>query len=186
MDVPAPDDHPHTLELLTQLARGRFGRIAPELIATHVLATTPDADWPVRRAALEALVRRQSFAERDGLRVIDRPSRTTLGSYRTAAASTAARTSVSPRPYVTELLAVEPVSTSCACRDFLRSSLGLCKHGLVVLQALARARRPAATPGKRSPMRGRLAWDPRQPLRGDGDRLARLSFVPRGRTTPPP
>ena len=71
------------------------------------------------------------------------------------------------RPYRTLLRRVEPVEGSCDCADFLRSSLGLCKHLLAVLEdvtsmprALEKARRepvPGASP---------LRWDPVRPLTG--------------------
>jgi superfamily II DNA or RNA helicase len=169
MDI---DDLADTRSVLVDLARRRFGRIAPERIADHVVAVCDGADWPVRKAAVEALARRWAFAERDGLRVLKRPSSGMLGEYRTARGVGHKRDS---RPYRTELIAIAPLRTSCSCADFVRSSLGLCKHGLVVLAAIeqlrtgTRRRRPGPTP--RAPD---LVWAAEHPLAGEADRLARL------------
>ncbi|MFI5309113.1 MAG: DEAD/DEAH box helicase, partial [Polyangiales bacterium] len=173
-----------TREMLLSLAKGRFGRIAPGRIVEQVLRVTEGADWPVRKAALEALWRRHGFAERDGVRIAQRPGGGhTLGSYRVARGKRAGVRGSKDLPYETALLAVAPLSMSCGCADFVRSSLGLCKHALVVLQALeasgalVRAEKER-TNGSR---RGRLSWSPVHPLTGPGDRLARLAFIAGGR-----
>lgn len=79
-------DLSETRSLLVDLARRGFGRIAPERIADHVIAVTGGADWPVRKAAVEALARRYTFAKRDGLLVLKRPGAGIYGEYRTARA----------------------------------------------------------------------------------------------------
>jgi superfamily II DNA or RNA helicase len=168
-------------QTLTGLARGRFGRIDPGRMARHVLLVTPDTDWPVRRAALDALARRFGFAQRDGLRVAERPETGVLGVYRTRAPGRAG-----DRPYDTVLSSVEPLRVSCSCADFVRSSLALCKHGLTVLDALEKAgtlARGATTP-ERAPRKAMLRWSPLQPLRG-GQRLTRLRYEHAGRAEPP-
>ena len=158
-------------ETLTGQARGRFGHIKPQRIADHILQQMPDADWPVLRAALDALARRYSFARRDGLSL-------TTGLKRGAAAGTfRTRSKVDrsgTRPYDTELLGVAPLTISCSCLDYVRSSLGLCKHGLVALEALEVAgalERESTAPSRE---RARLLWDSHQPLLGSVDRLERL------------
>ena len=86
------NSHSETLDTLTGFARGRFGRIAPGRIAEHGTDLMPDADWPILRAALEALARRYSFARRDGLTLLARPKRgETLGTFRTRSADKARR-----------------------------------------------------------------------------------------------
>jgi hypothetical protein len=177
---PARQDPPGERELaevrqtLTGQARGRFGAIAPELIADHLLATTPDADWSVRKAALDALARRHAFGQRDGLRVLSRPpARGVLGSYRTGRGG---RAPYGVRPYVTLLASLDPLRASCACADFVRNSLGLCKHVLVVLETLARKSPDYADGAVPESDRGvHVTWSPLHPLRGSADRLARLS-----------
>jgi superfamily II DNA or RNA helicase len=222
-----------TRHVLTGLARGLFGELSPALIADHLAEVTRDADWAVRRAALQALARRYRFAARDELRVCDRPAGgALLGSYGTSNQLRDEKRATKKggrRPYVTALLGFSPLRVSCACADFVRSSLGLCKHGLVVLETLQRegklesepsllaraaavAARPStpdstAKPGafnavsssprssdavsssstssSSSPViEAVLGWRPQQPLQGSADRLTRLTYELRGRTSP--
>jgi superfamily II DNA or RNA helicase len=163
--------------VLRALARGQTGRIPPELLVEHVLSVTVGGDWAVQRAALEAVLRRLAFAEADALCVATRPKAGGgLGAYRTR------RRGGGVRAYATRLASLEPLSGSCDCPDFLRSSLGLCKHLLVVIddvfgapRRLARARAASAEPeGHR---RTYLRWDPVRPLVGRGDWLERLTLV---------
>jgi hypothetical protein len=173
-------DSPHTPELdeerlLTGMARGRFGRIAPELIAQHVLHGPSGADWPVRKAAFDALARRYAFARRDNLRVCERPAVGALGVYSTQSSGKGKRDEA--RPYQTALYALAPLRTSCSCADFVRSSLGLCKHGLAVLEALATKPPPPSAAGALA-LTPALRWDHQHPLEGNSDRLARLRYEP--------
>jgi hypothetical protein len=122
-----------TQRALVHLAHRHFGSIPANVVANHVLRVHPDTDWPVRRAAMEALIRRWSSAQRDGLRVARRPNGTTpLGLYETR------RPRGRARPYRTWLETAEPLEGSCDCPDFARSSLGLCKHLLTVLDEIGR------------------------------------------------
>jgi hypothetical protein len=121
-------------------------------------------------------VRRWAFAERDGLGVARRPDGgSVLGMYATGRRKGRAR---EKRPYATLLESLSPLVTSCDCPDFLRSSLGLCKHGLVVLdhvfrsrRRLARGVRQSAESSDRGP---RIRWEPDLPLAGEIDRLVGL------------
>jgi hypothetical protein len=142
---------------------------------------TDGADWPVRKAALAALERRHGFAARDGVRVAQRPSGNgVVGVYKVARSKRGGATNNTS--YETALLSVEPLRMSCGCADFVRSSLGLCKHALVVLQglersgALARAARPH--PRRNGSRRTRLTWSAAHPLLGSADRLARIELIP--------
>jgi hypothetical protein len=160
--------------ILTGLARGRFGRIAPERIAQHVIQSQADADWPVLKAAFDALARRYGFAQRDALHVAERPEHGVFGSYRTSGQARAAKgASGNTRPYETALYQLDPLLMSCGCPDFVRSSLGLCKHGLVVLELLEQRGELAQAAGSGIP-RPELTWDYAQPLAGPFDRLLRL------------
>jgi superfamily II DNA or RNA helicase len=174
-----------TRAILADYAKRRFGGIAPQRIVEHVTEITQGAEFPVRRAAMEALARRFGFAERDELRIVTRPAaRAVLGTYGTAGLREGRRIA---RPYATALLSIEPLQTSCSCADFVRSSLGLCKHGLAILEelekrgALARSR---STRVSKSP-RAELRWSVQHPLRGGCDRLERLTYLPAGRGTAP-
>jgi hypothetical protein len=93
---------------LVSMAKGRFGRITPQRIVEHVLRMTDGADWPVRKAALAALERRQGFAARDGVRVAQRPSgKSVIGIYKTARSKRGGGTN--SRSYETALTSVEPL-----------------------------------------------------------------------------
>jgi superfamily II DNA or RNA helicase len=156
---------------------GTTGAIPARLLVTHVLQITPEADFSVRRAALEAVSRRLAFRHRDELRVAQRPpGREPFGLYATRKPRSAAR------PYQTLLRSVEPLRASCDCRDFLRNSLGLCKHVLAVLEDLAarpRRFRRACEAGPAAPTkRARLGWCPVRTLTGSGDWLAQVRLTP--------
>ena len=138
-DLPVPSLAAATFEIETEayqtlLARAQrhTGRVPPDLIARHVLSVTRGADWPVQRDALEALLRRFAFGRADQLHVVARPPHgRRLGFYVTR------RPGSHARPYRTLLRGIEPIEGSCDCADFLRSSLGLCKHLLTVLEHVA-------------------------------------------------
>jgi len=184
--LPSPDTEEQreayeTLLALPGLTRRKTGRIPPELLATHVVEVYREADWPVKRGALEALLRRLDSARREDLRVAARPDNGgALGLYRTRPHRG------KTRPYHSVLRSVAPLEGSCDCPDFLRGSLGLCKHLLVALDSLAsrprkleRALRGGGAPRRRS---ARLAWDPIRPLHGPGDWLERVRLeLPKSR-----
>jgi len=181
--------------VLIAAARRRFGRIPPELVVDHVLATTSAADHPVREAALDALVRRMAFAVRDGLVVVSRPPRgAALGAYETGRAPAKgkrARGGPAARPYDTWLESLSPFAGSCDCPDYVRGSLGICKHLLVVLDAVHGAGERAVAAAAKAPpaghSRARLTWDASLPLEGPLDRLAGFRLhVPPGATSDVP
>ena len=161
---------------LLDLAYKKTGAIPPELLARHVLAIYDGSDWPVRRAAMEAALRRSEFARKDGLRVATRPAgRQPFGIYTTR------RSREQARPYRTLLACVQPLKGSCDCPDFLRSSLGLCKHLLTVVDALAARPRKLEKALSSTPHADgawKLTWDPVRPLSGRGDWLERVRLLP--------
>lgn len=166
-------------DTLLAMAKRKTGRIPAGLLASHLLDIYRDAGWPVQRAAMEALLRRFEFARRDGLRPTQRPGRgRVLGLYRTRARDG------ETRPYKTVLRSLLPLVGSCDCPDFLRSSLGACKHLLAVLDALAAQPRQferALEAGQS--VRGRairLTWDPIRPLHGRGDWLEQVRLETTG------
>ncbi|HEX7481248.1 MAG TPA: DEAD/DEAH box helicase [Polyangiales bacterium] len=181
------NDASETSLALEALAKGHFGNIPPKLIAEAVTWTTQDADWPVRRAALEALARRYGFAERDHVQIGKRPAgRSPLGIYRVGSRAKRGK-SASGKSYELALLGVAPLRVSCACADFVRSSLGLCKHSLVVLDALHKRGALKVPAGKpvtpdRKP---KLVWFHQQPLTGPADRLSRLELLGGGKASWP-
>ncbi len=170
-----------TRDFLTERAHKRFGKIPSELIVDQVFAITEGADFPVRRAALEAIQRRMDNAQKEGLHVVDSPKGSPWGAYRVArmAEQGGARRRRESRPYVTELAAVHPLSVSCNCQDFLKGSLGLCKHALTILEHWYESPRRAAQLQKGPRLvssQPRLEWDPIWPLTGEADRLGGLSW----------
>ena len=165
----------------------RVGRKSPkipaEVLARHVLRIVPAGEWPVRVEALEALLRRLDSAKKDALRVDARPPLgAPLGCY-----STRKRGSGS-RPYRSVLLGVDPIEARCDCPDFLKNSLGLCKHLLCVLEFLhdrpKLLKRAIGDQAITRADRSGLAWEPIRPLLGPGDWLARVSLIRPAGTKP--
>jgi superfamily II DNA or RNA helicase len=161
------------LELL-DLAHGKTGAVPAEVLVEHVMAVVASGDWPVRLEAMRAVLRRCAFGKRDGLQVFARPAGgRPLGIYRTG------RNGASTRPYRTLIAGVQPIGVSCDCADFLRNSLGLCKHSLAALNDLygrpsaLRQALPLQATGAlfRQPT---IFWDPIRPLIGAGDWLGRI------------
>jgi hypothetical protein len=152
----------------------RTTKIPGELLIRHVMACVPAEEWPARVAALDALIRRLDAARRDELRIHTSPDKGgVLGAYVTR------RRGSSARPYQTLLQGVDPIRGRCDCPDFLRNSLGVCKHLMVVLDSIyakpARLKRAIKEQSKAAewPASG-LSWDPIRPLRGVGDWLERV------------
>jgi superfamily II DNA or RNA helicase len=159
---------------------GRVGRnatkIPTEILVRHVLKTVPSHEWPVRAEAMDALLRRLESGRKDELKIERRPEGRVLGPYATR------RRGSDARPYTTIVSGVEPVEGRCDCPDYLRNSLGLCKHILVIVDYLH------ARPGliKRafkeqerlaSQSAAGPAWDPIRPLLGFGDWLERVTWA---------
>src|SRR6266853_1604507 len=93
--------------LLARVGR-RSTKIPPEVLVRHVLGCVPPQEWPVRLAAMDAVLRRLDSARRDGLRISTRPGgRRLLGTY----ATSRPRTNV--RPYHTMLARMEPIEGHC-------------------------------------------------------------------------
>jgi superfamily II DNA or RNA helicase len=163
-------------ELMQRVGR-RSTKIPADLLVRHVLGVIPADEWPVRVEAMEALLRRLEAIRRDELRIDTRPGDgQVLGAYTTRRRGSAAR------PYQTILHAIRPIEARCDCPDFIKNSLGICKHVLIVLEhlyskprLLEQARKeqefaPAAGPS-------RLQWSPIRPLTGLGDWLDRVVWV---------
>jgi len=157
--------------VLCSLAEGQSGAIPAETLAGLAMSVTEGADWPVRRAALEAGLRRVASCASDELRVASRPSKgEPFGAYRTR------RRGGRPRPHTTVLESAAPLRGRCDCRDYLRNSLGLCKHLVAVYDDLAQRPRKHARALQREPGYPRLYWDPIRALTGPGDWLEGVRF----------
>ncbi len=137
----------------------------------HVLSVTQGGDWPVQRDALEAVLRRCASTHTDEIQIVGRPRGRLLGLYATRRRGSRARS------YRTLLRRIEPVDGSCECADFVRNSLGLCKHLIAVLEHVDSKRRRGAAERESAPESAPLRWDPVRPLTGPGDWLARIRWV---------
>src|SRR6266550_2688656 len=159
-----------TYQTLLARAERRTGRVPTDWIVRHVLSVTDGGDWPVQRDALDAVLRRCASAETDEIQILQRPRGKLLGLYATRRRGSRAR------PYRTLLRRIEPIDGSCECPDFLRNSLGLCKHLFAVLEAAVSKRRRTNVEHEAAPATP-LRWDPVRPLTGLGDWLARIRWV---------
>jgi hypothetical protein len=166
-----PEDQTEAFQVLRSLARGKTGALSAEAFTRHVLEVTKGADFPVRRAAMEALLRRVRSSRDGDLQVVRGPAgRSRVGVYRI-------RRSGSPAEYSALLSSIDPPVGSCDCPDYGRSSLGLCKHLIASLEHAARRgprRQVVSPPGAISGPR--LEWDPVRPLAGVGDWLERVHW----------
>ena len=162
---------------LSQRVGRRGGKLPADVLVRHILAIVPPEEWPVRVEAMDALLRRVEAAKRDGLRLAARPEGgRVLGSYATR------RRNSDVRPYTTILNGVAPIEARCDCPDFLKNSLGACKHVLAVLDHIyARpdscGRRSSEQASQHETTMVGLRWDPIRPLTGDGDWLDRVVLV---------
>jgi hypothetical protein len=177
MDSPSLQPEPGAVteteayQTLLVRAHRRTGAVPSETIVRHVLSVTAGGDWPVQRDALDAVLRRCASARTDDIRIVGRPRGRLLGLYRTRRHGSLAR------PYRTLLRRIEPIEGSCECADFLRNSLGLCKHLVTVLEDAAPQRRRIDMEHVSAPPPSPLRWDPVRPLTGPGDWLARVGWV---------
>ncbi len=124
----APEETEAYQVLLARVGK-RAGNIPPEVLVRHVLSCVPAHEWPTRVEAMDALLRRLEAAKRDKLRLEARPAEgKLLGEYATR------RPGSGSRPYHTILHAIDPIEGRCDCPDFVKNSLGICKHILVVIE----------------------------------------------------
>ncbi len=170
-----PDPSSEALDKLTELAHGKTRSIEPSLIARHVLRVAEGGDWPLRRGALEALLRRFQSIESEELVIAARPTgRQIFGLYQTRRKGRRN----GARPYSTLLRRIDPLSGSCDCPDYQKSSLGLCKHLLCVLDDLFRRPQKRIQAVKQQekfdPPVVQLWWDPVRDLTGPGDWLDQI------------
>ena len=154
-----------TYQTLLARAHRRTGDVPPDRIVRLVLSATQGGDWPVQRDALDAVLRRCASAHTDEIRIVGRPRARLLGLYATR------RRGSRTRPYRTLLRRIEPLDGSCECADFLRNSLGLCKHLVAVLEHVGSQARRGDVERESAPRLAPLRWDPVRPLTGLGDWL---------------
>jgi len=127
-----PTQDTEAFETLVHLAGRRTLPISAELLAEHAMALPGGWDWPVRRAAFEAILRRLSSARGQELTVGKSPRGGPFGDYTLRSRQTGGNLR-----YAVRLYSVAPLRGSCDCPDYLRGALGLCKHLLAVVDCLA-------------------------------------------------
>src|SRR4051794_19222520 len=173
-----PERPTETYETLLTRVGKKSPKIPADLLVRLVLRAVPEPEWPVRLEAMDALLRRLEGIKRDELRIGARPAEGhALGAY-----STRGRKS-GLRPYNTILTGVAPIEGRCNCPDFLKNSLGACKHVLLALEHVysrPRLLRQALKEKEslRAPAPIGLHWDPIRPLTGPGDWLERVTWHP--------
>ena len=172
-ELPEPDVEAYKT-LLARVGR-KSPKIPADWLVRHVLGIVPSGEWPVRVEAMEALLRRVESVKKEGLAVAARPAGgAPLGLYSTRKKRSGAR------PYATAILGVDPIVARCDCPDFLKNSLGLCKHALVILEAFhgrPKLLKRAMADQAEFATRPGLRWDPIRPLDGPGDWLERVSLI---------
>ncbi len=174
--IDSPENDAEAYETLLQIAGRRTLHIPADLLARCVLALPGEWDWPVRRAALEAILRRIASIRAQEIAVVEGPPAGPWGRYILARAD-----ADGALPYDVRLVSLVPVRGSCDCADFLRGALGLCKHLLAVLEHLARAPRAFGRAMKAPPSstRGnRIVWDATAALPASTDPLDALGLTP--------
>ena len=134
----------------------------PSFVASGLIEVVPGLMiWTLIAFAITFFVlRRFAFGRADQLRIVARPPKgRRLGLYATRRAGSPAH------PYRTLLRGIEPTEGSCDCADVLRSSLGLCKHLLTVLEDVASRRGGLDEAGREPTLNSSpLRWDPVRPL----------------------
>jgi superfamily II DNA or RNA helicase len=169
----APEETEAYQVLMARVGK-RTGKISPEVMVRHVLGCVPAHEWPTRVEAMDAVLRRLEAAKRDKLRLEARPPEgKILGAYATR------RPGSGSRPYRTILHAIDPIEARCDCPDFVKNSLGICKHILTVIEHIHEHPKALRNAYKEqewgdSGARAQLCWDPIRPLTGVGDWLERV------------
>ncbi len=119
LDPLSPNNAHEARESLLQIAGRRTQPIPSELVVEHVLGLPGPWDWPVRRAALEAVLRRLSSARTEGIEVVDAPLSGPWGRYRMVRAD-----ADQGLPYDVQLSSLSPLRGACDCADFTRGGAG--------------------------------------------------------------
>ena len=85
----APENY-EACQALLSLVGNKAVPIPAAIIATHVFSVSADFDWPVRHAALEAVLKRIRNAKREELKIRKRPEqRLRLGIYQVSSSKAA-------------------------------------------------------------------------------------------------
>jgi superfamily II DNA or RNA helicase len=127
-----PESTSEAIAMLVDMAGRKTLPIPPLMLAEHTMALPGSWDWPVRRAAFEAIVRRLASAKTQELSLLEKPASGPFGPYLVDNPQVEGA-----RPYHVHLYGLSPLRARCDCMDFARGALGVCKHVLAVLAKLA-------------------------------------------------
>jgi superfamily II DNA or RNA helicase len=169
-----PVEESEAFQVLMARVGRRTGKIPAELMVRQVLGCVPPSEWPTRVEAMDALLRRLEQGQRERMRVEARPAGgRLLGLYVTRRPGSGAR------PYRTVLQGIDPIQGRCDCPDFLKNSLGACKHILIVIEHLHTRPRVLQQAKKEQEWGDQQSatgfwWDPVRPMGGAGDWLDRV------------
>lgn len=111
-EAAAPNDS-EAYQVLMQMAGRRTLPVPGDLIVRHVLALPGNWDLPVRRAAMEAVLRRLGSVRGQELAVLEAPGKGPWGRYRLGRADVDGAL-----PYDVRLWSVDPVAGSCTAQTF--------------------------------------------------------------------
>jgi hypothetical protein len=111
LDTTTSTSDGEAFEALNQLAGRRTLPIPAEILVRHILALPGPWDWPVRRAAFEALLRRLASARSQELAVIESPRRGPFGRYALGSPQAAGLLS-----YDVRLLSLGPIDAALRLR----------------------------------------------------------------------
>ena len=158
---------------LVEKAADKVKEIPVEWLTEHLLSLYPHDEWPLLREGMRAILHRHVSAMAGEFKVVDAPADwTPFGTYTLAQKG-------KTRPCRVTLSGIGPIRASCGCSDFIRNSLGLCRHILALLAHLCRR------PGMQAKLADNegalaaapLAWLPCKPLWGEGDWLAQVRWT---------
>ena len=165
VDVEVPVEETEAYQELMTRAGRRTGNIPADLMVRHVLACVPPTSGRRGSRRLEAVLRRLEAARKDSLRVEARPAE---GRHLGCVCHPAARHGFAALSH--DLARNRPDRGPVRLPDFVKNSLGLCKHILVVLDHL-HARPPRLAAGTKE-----QEWSDPQPARAcAGTRSGRLT-----------
>jgi len=171
MEIPVGDAASAGFEALSVLRAAALRGAAPLAgqLADRALRVTERGDFAVAQAALQALLRRLAAAPKAGV-ILARPRRRAVGWY------TVGRRERGAPHHRVLLWSIDPIEGSCSCLDYIRASLGLCRHIFLVADGHADSDVIARPP---------LRWNPVRPLHGAGDWLDRVEWSDGGRALTP-
>ncbi|MGK5086505.1 SWIM zinc finger family protein [Bdellovibrionota bacterium FG-2] len=162
--------------MLLEMASEGKQKIPAEVLVQHVLSIYESAAWGVKRAAMEAVLRRIGSVKLEDLHIashLGRPANgQVFGFYRVHSRLRAAK-----RPYDVLLASPVGIDGSCSCPDFRKNTLGFCKHlASVMIHWNSSESLRARFTKSRPQFTTRLRWLPNTGLAGMAGPLAGMEI----------